>query len=104
MKSLNFRILLALAAGERHGWALVRELQARDSEERILPANFYRTLRGMLADGLIEVAVAGITLAGDNISRHPPRRRDDPAAKQDPADRGVTFQGTAQRLAYGNQC
>ena len=56
MKPLNFEILLALAEGERHGWALVRELQSRDGSERILPANFYRTLRGMVAEGLIEHA------------------------------------------------
>jgi DNA-binding PadR family transcriptional regulator len=54
MKPLTFQVLLALAEGERHGWALVRELQARDPGERILPGNFYRTLRGMLAEGLIE--------------------------------------------------
>ena len=54
MKPLNFQVLLALAEGERHGWALVRELQAREPDERILPGNFYRTLRAMLADGLIE--------------------------------------------------
>ena len=54
MKPLTFQVLLALADGERHGWALVRELQQREPEERILPGNFYRTLRGMLADGLIE--------------------------------------------------
>ena len=56
MKSLNFQVLLALSQGERHGWALVRELQERATDERILPGNFYRTLRGMLADGLIEEA------------------------------------------------
>ena len=56
MKSLHFQVLLTLAEGERHGWALVRELQARDPEERILPGNFYRTLRTMQADGLIEEA------------------------------------------------
>jgi DNA-binding PadR family transcriptional regulator len=54
MKSLTFEILLVLSAGERHGWALARELQARDGGEQILPANFYRTLRAMVADGLIE--------------------------------------------------
>lgn len=56
MKSLNFQVLLALSDGERHGWALVRELQERSTDERILPGNFYRTLRGMLAEGLIEEA------------------------------------------------
>jgi DNA-binding PadR family transcriptional regulator len=54
MKSLNFQVLLALADGERHGWALVRELQERGADGPILPGNFYRTLRGMLAEGLIE--------------------------------------------------
>jgi DNA-binding PadR family transcriptional regulator len=58
MKSLNFQVLLALSEGERHGWALVRELQQRSTDETILPGNFYRTLRGMLAEGLIEEAPA----------------------------------------------
>ena len=52
LKPLVFRILLALEDGDRHGWSLVREIQQDD--ERILPANFYRTLRGLLADGLID--------------------------------------------------
>jgi DNA-binding PadR family transcriptional regulator len=56
MKPLVFQVLLALAGGERHGWSLVREAQQRLGGERILPGNFYRTLRGMLADGLIEEA------------------------------------------------
>ena len=51
LKPLVFQVLLALEAGERHGWSLVRDIQRED--ERILPANFYRTLRAMLADGLI---------------------------------------------------
>src|SRR3990170_2481140 len=54
MKPLIFEVLLALSGGERHGWALVRELQRREGGERILPANFYRMLRAMVADGLIE--------------------------------------------------
>ena len=54
LKPLVFQVLLALAEGERHGWALVREVQARGGFDRIMPGNFYRTLRTMLADGLIE--------------------------------------------------
>jgi DNA-binding PadR family transcriptional regulator len=54
MKPLNFEVLLALSDGDRHGWALVRQLQRRDGGQRILPANFYRTLRAMVAEGLIE--------------------------------------------------
>jgi DNA-binding PadR family transcriptional regulator len=53
LKPLVFETLLALADSERHGWSLVRDIQQRLGGERVLPANFYRTLRGMLADGLI---------------------------------------------------
>lgn len=53
LKPLVFQVLLALADGERHGWSLVREVQQRGGFGRIMPGNFYRTLRSMLADGLI---------------------------------------------------
>src|SRR5262245_4687664 len=56
LKPLVFQVLLALTDGERHGWSLVREVQQRTGGDRILPANFYRTLRAMLAEGLIEEA------------------------------------------------
>jgi DNA-binding PadR family transcriptional regulator len=58
LKPLVFQILLALADGERHGWSLVRDVQQRGGFGRIMPGNFYRTLRGMLADGLIEESAA----------------------------------------------
>jgi DNA-binding PadR family transcriptional regulator len=54
LKPLVFQTLLALSEGPRHGWSLVREIQEHGGGGRILPANFYRTLRGMEADGLIE--------------------------------------------------
>jgi DNA-binding PadR family transcriptional regulator len=56
LKPLVFQILLALVDGERHGWALVRDVQQRGGFDEIMPGNFYRTLRGLLADGLIEEA------------------------------------------------
>jgi DNA-binding PadR family transcriptional regulator len=56
LKPLVFQVLLALADGERHGWSLVRDVQQRGGFERLMPGNFYRTLRAMLADGLIEEA------------------------------------------------
>ena len=56
LKPLVFQVLLALADGERHGWSLVRDVQQRGGFERIMPGNFYRTLRAMLAEGLIEEA------------------------------------------------
>ena len=54
LKPLVFQVLVALSEGERHGWSLVREVQNGNGGDRIMPANFYRTLRTMLADGLIE--------------------------------------------------
>jgi DNA-binding PadR family transcriptional regulator len=59
LKPLVFQILLALADGERHGWSLVREVQQRGGFERIMPGNFYRTLRSMLAGGVIETSRRG---------------------------------------------
>jgi len=58
LKPLVFQVLLALVEGDRHGWSLVREVQQRGEFGRIMPGNFYRTLRAMLADGLIEEAPA----------------------------------------------
>jgi DNA-binding PadR family transcriptional regulator len=54
LKPLVFQILLALSGEERHGWALVKEIQDQAAGARIMPANFYRTLRTMLAAGLVE--------------------------------------------------
>ena len=56
LKPLVFQVLLALAGGDRHGWALVRDIQARGGFAGVMPGNFYRTLRAMLADGLIAEA------------------------------------------------
>jgi DNA-binding PadR family transcriptional regulator len=68
LKPLVFQVLLALSDEDRHGWSLVREVQQRGGFTRLMPGNFYRTLRAMLADGLIADS----------------RRR--PASKDAPAD------------------
>jgi DNA-binding PadR family transcriptional regulator len=54
LKPLVFQVLLALSNGERHGWSLVREVQHRGGFGRLMPGNFYRTLRAMLVEGLID--------------------------------------------------
>ena len=56
LKPFVLDVLLALAGGKRHGWSLIRDLQQREGGDRILPANFYRTLRALRDDGLIEEA------------------------------------------------
>ena len=54
LKPFVLDVLLALADGKRHGWSLISEIQQREGGDRILPANFYRTLRALREDGLIE--------------------------------------------------
>ena len=68
LKPFVLDVLLELADGKRHGWSLIRDLQQRDGGDRILPANFYRTLRALRDDGLIAEA------AGDS-NEDPGERR-----------------------------
>jgi DNA-binding PadR family transcriptional regulator len=69
LKPLVFQVLLALAEGERHGWALVREVQTRGGFDRIMPGNFYRCLRTMLADDFIEESDTRPDAADDDERR-----------------------------------
>jgi len=70
LKPLVFQVLLALADGDRHGWSLVREIQQRGDFDAIMPGNFYRTLRGMMADGLIEEAASRSKADADERRRY----------------------------------
>jgi DNA-binding PadR family transcriptional regulator len=69
LKPLVFQILLAVADEDRHGWSLVREVQQRGGFARLMPGNFYRTLRAMLADGLLEPSPARPDAADDGDER-----------------------------------
>src|SRR5215212_6389655 len=61
LKPFVLDVMLELAGGKRHGWSLIREIQQRDGGSRLLPANFYRTLRALREDGLIEDAQGDAT-------------------------------------------
>jgi DNA-binding PadR family transcriptional regulator len=86
LKPLVFEILLALSGEPQHGWNLVRIVQDRLAGERILPGNFYRTLRRLLAEGVIEEAPASrrvederrrylrLTARGERMARDEARR------------------------------
>ena len=53
----DFHILFALADGERHGLGLVRAIERQtDGLIRLDPANLYRAIQRMVADGLVEDA------------------------------------------------
>lgn len=65
-----FRILVILRGGERHGYALVKELEADPGRPgAILPANLYRRIRTLLEHGLIEESSARPDPAKDDQRR-----------------------------------
>lgn len=55
MRPVAYQILLALADGERHGYAITRDIAQRTAARMNLePGNLYRTLKWMLDRNLIE--------------------------------------------------
>jgi len=51
----TFEILLALAGGERHGYAIMKEVTARtDGAVRLGPGTLYGALKRLLISGLVE--------------------------------------------------
>jgi DNA-binding PadR family transcriptional regulator len=55
---LEFRILMVLLRGASHGYRIVQEVEAMEAGQRIWPANLYRRIRDLLANGLIEEAAS----------------------------------------------
>jgi DNA-binding PadR family transcriptional regulator len=54
LRPVEFDVLLALAAGERHGYGILQEVQERSDGAVVLePGTLYRALRRMLAAGLV---------------------------------------------------
>jgi DNA-binding PadR family transcriptional regulator len=52
--SAAFHILLALAKGERHGYAIMQDVTASTAGKlRLGPGTLYGTIKRLLADGLI---------------------------------------------------
>ena len=50
----TFHILVALAAGDRHGYGIIQDVEARtDGELRLSPGTLYRTIQRLLEQGLI---------------------------------------------------
>jgi len=50
----TFHILLSLAEEEKHGYAIIQEVEARTERElRLSPGTLYRSIQRMLEQGLI---------------------------------------------------
>ncbi|MDX1493524.1 MAG: helix-turn-helix transcriptional regulator [Longimicrobiales bacterium] len=55
---LEFRILMALLDGASYGTHIVEAIEAQEEGRKLYPANLYRRIRSLLADGLIQEAPA----------------------------------------------
>jgi DNA-binding PadR family transcriptional regulator len=65
-----FHILLALSAGECHGYGIIQDVAARTNGSlRLGPGTLYRTIQRLLEQGLIEEP------RKPSASRNDPRRR-----------------------------
>ena len=53
LRPVEFEILLTLAAGERHGYAIIQETESRTGD-RLETGTMYRALRRLVNDGLVE--------------------------------------------------
>ena len=59
LPNATLHILVALAPGEKHGYAIMRDVEAlSDGAVRMGPGTLYGSVKRMLADGLIEEAHA----------------------------------------------
>lgn len=76
LPSAAFHILMALAAGDRHGYAIIQDVAERTNNRLKLGAGtLYRSLQRMLEEGLI-IEVAGRAAIGrSNPERDDERRR-----------------------------
>ena len=100
LKPLVFEILLALVDEPRHGWSLVREIEGRLGGDPLLPGNFYRTLRRMLSDGLIEQVAQPDDASGDERRRYFQLTREGERVARDEARRlsALVADARARRL------
>lgn len=74
LRSIELEILITLADGERHGYAIIQEIEARAAGDlRVETGTLYRALRRLLADGLVKPSVR--RPAPDTASGHDDERR-----------------------------
>src|SRR5829696_8654293 len=67
----TLHILLALADGELHGYAIIQDVEARtDGELRMSAGTLYRSIQHMVEQGLISETVPRRTRAEDERRRY----------------------------------
>jgi len=67
----TFHILLALASGERHGYAIIQDVEAgTDGDLRLSAGTLYRSIARMVEQGLISEVSRRRTAADDERRRY----------------------------------
>src|SRR5262245_49958640 len=56
LRRVEFHILLSLATGERHGYGIIRDIEARGDSSAPDVGTMYRALARLMEAGLIEAA------------------------------------------------
>jgi DNA-binding PadR family transcriptional regulator len=56
LRAVEFHILLSLAAGDRHGYGIIQDIEERDNTSVPDVGTMYRALARMVENGLIEAA------------------------------------------------
>ena len=70
LRRVEFHILLSLAAGERHGYGIIQDIEARGETSVPDVGTMYRALARMVEAGLIEARRAGRRADGDDERRN----------------------------------
>ena len=68
---LTYQVLLALADADRHGYGIIKEVQARtDGSMELETGTLYAALKRLKDDGFIEAAPASSRPPGEDRRRH----------------------------------
>src|SRR2546428_12617525 len=73
LRRVEFHILLSLAAGERHGYGIIQDIEARDETAVPDVGTMYRALARMAENRLIEAAARPPAADPGDARRHYPR-------------------------------
>jgi len=58
VRPVDFHVLLALVARDRHGYGIVQDVETRtEGRIRLVPGNLYPMLRRLVGEGLLEAGV-----------------------------------------------
>ncbi|MGQ0649345.1 MAG: PadR family transcriptional regulator [Gemmatimonadaceae bacterium] len=70
MRPIEFQILLTLASGERHGYAIIQDIQARpDGALAVETGTLYRALQRLVEQELVRPTEPRRTIADDDERR-----------------------------------